>query len=372
MPTSSVQSLSASELISFLAENYLKTIIIDVSSKFSFAIPGARHFPHLKSTLKPHVWINQEDRNILSETGDDNGFTTPDFSPGNSIFNQRIGGHVIVYDEDGLTDGAAQSVAHWIREEGECISCVYLQGGMTEFIKQYPTLLTNSSYPSTNLVNHDFLGSLGNIPSENPIQSIKWMQQELVDSVWFGKHIPGDQPSPIIDDFLYLSSCFACNQQHLDRYDIKNVIRMGWGFQNDCDETIKFYDYAIGDSPNAPIHQLLDAVTDIIETCRLNGERVLVHCHAGVSRSSTIVLAYLIRYKQMSLYDAWNQSYKIRPIIRPNRGFAMALKEYEMIHLQSESLLPLFWVSESYFHYMDYLEFMYRYSALNSNQLKEE
>jgi hypothetical protein len=96
-----------------------------------------------------------------------------------------------------------------------------------------------------------------------------------------------------------------------------------------------------------------------------------------VSRSSTVVIAYLIRYAGMELYHAWNVVYKARPIIRPNIGFAAALQQYERQN-RSEidigaskgcldtppSSLSLFWMSESYFYYLDYIEFMYRCAAL--------
>lgn len=33
-------------------------------------------------------------------------------------------------------------------------------------------------------------------------------------------------------------------------------------------------------------------------------EAVLVHCHAGISRSSTVVVLYLVRYQHMSIKEA--------------------------------------------------------------------
>jgi hypothetical protein len=59
------------------------------------------------------------------------------------------------------------------------------------------------------------------------------------------------------------------------------------------------------------------------------GERVLVHCYAGISRSATVVLAYLIKYQGMSLREAWAHTQKRRPIINPNEGFQAHLKLFE-------------------------------------------
>lgn len=48
---------------------------------------------------------------------------------------------------------------------------------------------------------------------------------------------------------------------------------------------------------------------------------VLVHCAAGVSRSATIVIAYLMRTKGMGFQEAMNFVKKRRGVICPNYGF---------------------------------------------------
>ena len=42
-----------------------------------------------------------------------------------------------------------------------------------------------------------------------------------------------------------------------------------------------------------------------IESAAKSGGNVLVHCYAGVSRSSTIVIAYLMQTKQMTFDTAF-------------------------------------------------------------------
>ncbi|XP_055689171.1 dual specificity protein phosphatase 18-like [Lutzomyia longipalpis] len=70
-------------------------------------------------------------------------------------------------------------------------------------------------------------------------------------------------------------------------------------------------------------------VTRRIETERLNGGTSLVHCVAGVSRSTSICLAYLMRYMKMTLRDAFLYVKATRPQIRPNVGFFRQLIAYE-------------------------------------------
>ena len=58
---------------------------------------------------------------------------------------------------------------------------------------------------------------------------------------------------------------------------------------------------------------------------------VLVHCYAGVSRSATCVIAYLMQEKEMSFEDAFSFASKRRPVIFPNMGFQRQLTEFERL-----------------------------------------
>ena len=58
---------------------------------------------------------------------------------------------------------------------------------------------------------------------------------------------------------------------------------------------------------------------------------VLVHCHKGVSRSSTFVIGYLMKKNGMSLIEALDYVKSIRPIVMPNLAFMEQLRVYETI-----------------------------------------
>ncbi|KAK4534425.1 hypothetical protein CDCA_CDCA01G0450 [Cyanidium caldarium] len=72
-------------------------------------------------------------------------------------------------------------------------------------------------------------------------------------------------------------------------------------------------------------------VTDFIDEARRVGGRVLVHCHQGISRSSTLVLAYLLlREGVWPLEEAVRQMIRARPMACPNTAFLDALSEMEL------------------------------------------
>ena len=59
-----------------------------------------------------------------------------------------------------------------------------------------------------------------------------------------------------------------------------------------------------------------------------SGGRTLVHCVAGVSRSVTVVLAYLLRY-YCPLSAAWTHVTTVRPWSNPNMAFRSQLRRWE-------------------------------------------
>ncbi len=60
----------------------------------------------------------------------------------------------------------------------------------------------------------------------------------------------------------------------------------------------------------------------------------------GVSRSATIILAYLMHYKYLSLDEALAKLVAARNVVHPNDGFMAQLRalETEVVSLRMESL----------------------------------
>jgi dual specificity MAP kinase phosphatase len=83
------------------------------------------------------------------------------------------------------------------------------------------------------------------------------------------------------------------------------------------------------DTLDYPIHIHFDESSAFIEEMRKQNRNVLVHCHAGVSRSATIVCAYLMKKNNWSMDQALGFIKGKRERVRPNQNFLALLAQYE-------------------------------------------
>jgi hypothetical protein len=67
-----------------------------------------------------------------------------------------------------------------------------------------------------------------------------------------------------------------------------------------------------------------------------SSEKVFVHCMAGVSRSPTIVIAYLMWKNKMKFYDAYFLVANKRRHIYPNQGFREQLEKFEKLLIEND------------------------------------
>ncbi|XP_068089399.1 dual specificity phosphatase 28 [Hyperolius riggenbachi] len=83
------------------------------------------------------------------------------------------------------------------------------------------------------------------------------------------------------------------------------------------------------DHPQQNLAEHFDQCADLIESTVHAGGKCLVYCKHGRSRSATIVIAYLMKCKGMTLEEAFQLVKAVRPSIEPNAGFWSQLESYE-------------------------------------------
>jgi Dual specificity phosphatase, catalytic domain len=86
----------------------------------------------------------------------------------------------------------------------------------------------------------------------------------------------------------------------------------------------------VNDECEADILTFLDGATWFLHQALCQHRtNVLVHCQQGISRSATVVMAFLIRYYSMTRDEAFLHVKSWRPIVCPNPGFWRQLEQYE-------------------------------------------
>lgn len=66
-----------------------------------------------------------------------------------------------------------------------------------------------------------------------------------------------------------------------------------------------------------------------LDNIKDKGGRVFVHCHAGISRSATVCIAYVMLTRGLSAHEAYQFVKSKRPIISPNLSFMGQLIQFE-------------------------------------------
>eukprot|EP01006_Ploeotia_vitrea_P014522 TRINITY_DN39385_c0_g1_i1.p1 TRINITY_DN39385_c0_g1~~TRINITY_DN39385_c0_g1_i1.p1 ORF type:complete len:269 (+),score=6.24 TRINITY_DN39385_c0_g1_i1:98-904(+) len=159
-------------------------------------------------------------------------------------------------------------------------------------------------------------------------------------------HITNNFPSHLAEDminkpaqilpFLWLGSVDqATNVAHLQSVGIKRILNCAPGqcrnhaMRERLYGTSFVYDaiWANDEEYYDLLGEHFDTAFTLIEDARRNEQPILVHCFAGINRSATIVIAYLMAHAKWSLMRAVAHTYSLRPFILQNRSFRVQLVE---------------------------------------------
>ena len=98
------------------------------------------------------------------------------------------------------------------------------------------------------------------------------------------------------------------------------------GYPNQFPFHFTYIKVVVKDSETEPIYTKFQKCNHFISQALRNPKhKVFIHCHAGISRSPTIALAYIIYDKQCSYQKALDLVRNFRFMIKPNPGFEMQL-----------------------------------------------
>ncbi|XP_076210752.1 serine/threonine/tyrosine-interacting-like protein 1 isoform X3 [Aptenodytes patagonicus] len=152
-------------------------------------------------------------------------------------------------------------------------------------------------------------------------QKILWMPQELDNF----------QPYPveILPAKLYMGNFKqACDQQIQKDLKIKAQVNISEQPATPLAEGGRYLHISVPDSLEADLFSSFATICHFIDA-QLDHGAVLVFSSLGISRSSTVTMAYLMHSCQFSLKRAWDYILKCKTNMRPHRGFVKQLSDWE-------------------------------------------
>lgn len=133
---------------------------------------------------------------------------------------------------------------------------------------------------------------------------------------------------------LYVGDALAASSlTTLKHYKITHILVAGEELSVNFPEQFIYMQLPVADLSTFDIIQHFPASNLFIEQALHENGRVLIHCKMGISRSTTLAVAFLISISRMPYEKAYRLVKKKHKGARPNEGFIAQLKDYEK-HLQ--------------------------------------
>jgi dual specificity phosphatase 12 len=139
-------------------------------------------------------------------------------------------------------------------------------------------------------------------------------------------------------DNIYIGNVYdAHNTTELNKHNIKNVISAVTGFDGIYDDSFNHLSLNLIDNENQNIIHYFEITNHYIDNIISKNissisdekkQKILIHCICGVSRSVTILLAYIIKKYNYTPQYALKIVQKKRKIANPNSNFMKQLWMY--------------------------------------------
>ena len=123
----------------------------------------------------------------------------------------------------------------------------------------------------------------------------------------------------------------AGSEEWLKQHNIKYILNATDDIPNYFPKNITYKKLYLKDVPTQDIAPVLDESLEfIIRSSKDSTGNILVHCYAGVSRSASLVLYFIMKLKNVDYDTALKYLRTRRSIVRPNSGFERTLRRVRM------------------------------------------
>ena len=144
-------------------------------------------------------------------------------------------------------------------------------------------------------------------------------------------------PSKIYEHLFLSDYRCASNRFMIQKYNIKKILTVANDLPSLHEDIVQYKTIKIKDDSDQNLKQYFLETCKFIQESILNNDPILVHvyflikkkCMAGISRSASVVIAYLMFSKKMKYNEAFLFLKSKRDIICPNQGFQNQLLDFE-------------------------------------------
>lgn len=134
---------------------------------------------------------------------------------------------------------------------------------------------------------------------------------------------------------IYIGDKYSCNETNIKKFEVNTVLTLL------CEplaleRRISGIDYKFVymldlESQNVFTSNILHKSIEFLQKCYKTNQSILIHCESGISRSSTIVTAFLMKQNNWSCQHSLEFLREKHSISRPNDSFIKQLELFEKI-----------------------------------------
>ena len=133
-----------------------------------------------------------------------------------------------------------------------------------------------------------------------------------------------------VQDTVYIGDiASAYNAEELKKLGITHIVTAILGVDPQFPSDFAYLSVPIRDVESEDIKSHLNTTTEFIETAVRGGGKVLVHCICGISRSATIVAAWVMFRNGYSVEETIKLLKDKRECVDPNPAFREQLEQYQ-------------------------------------------
>jgi len=141
-----------------------------------------------------------------------------------------------------------------------------------------------------------------------------------------------------IRPYLFISGYIPINPETIRDLGITHAVDVANLIKPERVESVEYMEIKVDDNELANLQSHFEDVAQFIQKAKNSNGKTLVYCAAGISRSATLCMMYLVIAEDFSLRDAFIEVRKVRPIISPNPGFWRQMIDYETAKKGSSSV----------------------------------